>query len=76
MIKVTVFNEYVHEKTEEAVRKIYPNGMHAVIADFLQSDDITVRCVTLDDPECGLTQDVLAHETSCVYYTAKSYKTQ
>ena len=59
MIKVTVFNEFVHEKHDEAVKKIYPNGIHAAIADFLNSDEITVRTVTLDDPECGLTQDVL-----------------
>lgn len=59
MIKVTVYNEFVHEKKEEAVKAIYPNGIHRAIADFLGSDDITVRTVTLDEPECGLTDDVL-----------------
>ncbi|TFH16684.1 MAG: trehalose utilization protein ThuA, partial [Lentisphaerales bacterium] len=27
-IRVTVWNEFVHEKEHEAVRKIYPEGMH------------------------------------------------
>ncbi len=60
MIKVTIFNEFRHEKTDEAVQAIYPNGIHNAIADFLRSDEIAVRTVTLDDPECGLTDEVLA----------------
>ena len=59
MIKVTVWNEYVHEKEMENVREIYPNGIHACIADFLKSDDISVRTATLDMPEHGLTTEVL-----------------
>ncbi len=59
MIKVTVWNEYYHEKTEERVAKIYPNGIHGAIAEFLKCDDISVRTATLEDPECGLTEEVL-----------------
>ena len=59
MIKVTVWNEYFHEKTEESVASIYPNGIHTAIADFLRSDDIQVRTATLEDEECGLTEEVL-----------------
>lgn len=59
MIKVTVWNEFQHEKNSELVRKIYPNGIHNAVADFLRSDDIIVRTATLDDPECGLTEEVL-----------------
>ena len=59
MIKVTVWNEFYHEKTEERVAAIYPNGIHGAIADFLKSDDISVRTATLEDPECGLTEEVL-----------------
>lgn len=59
MIKVTVWNEYYHEKTEERVAKIYPNGIHGAIAEFLQCDDISVRTATLYDEECGLSEEVL-----------------
>lgn len=59
MIKVTVWNEFAHEKTDELVKFIYPNGIHKAIADFLADDEVVVRTATLDDPECGLTQEVL-----------------
>ncbi len=59
MIKVTVWNEFYHEKTEEKVAAIYPNGIHGAIADFLKCDDISVRTATLEDEECGLTEEVL-----------------
>ncbi len=59
MIRVLVWNEYEHEKKEEAVRAIYPAGIHNAIADFLRAEDVTVRTATLDDPECGLTWEVL-----------------
>ena len=60
MIKVTVWNEFVHEKESEKVKAIYPDGIHKTIADFLGSEeDIVVRTATLDDDECGLTDEVL-----------------
>jgi len=59
-IRVTVWNEFVHEKTHEAVKKIYPKGMHTVIAAHLKTQpDMTVRTAWLDQPEHGLTEAVL-----------------
>lgn len=61
MIRVTVWNQFRREKTDERVRAIYPHGIHQAIADFLdEEEDITVRTATLDDPDCGLTDEVLA----------------
>ena len=60
MIRVTVWNEFKHEKEEEQIRRIYPQGIHQAVAEFLgKEEDITVRTATLDDPACGLTQEVL-----------------
>lgn len=60
MIRVTVWNEFIHEKGMDEVKKIYPDGIHAAIADFLgKEEDIEVRCATLDMEECGLTQEVI-----------------
>lgn len=59
MIRVTVWNEFYHEKNDENVAKVYPKGIHNAIADFLKSDEIIVRTATLEDAECGLTQEVL-----------------
>lgn len=59
-IRVTVWHEFRHEKTKENVRKIYPEGMHVTLAKHLsQSADLLVRTATLDEPEHGLTDDVL-----------------
>ncbi len=61
MIRVTVWNEYYHERCDENVAAIYPKGIHRAIADFLGEEaDFAVRTATLDDPECGLTPEVLA----------------
>lgn len=60
MIKVTVWNEGRHEKTSEEVRRVYPDGIHGALAAFLGTEeDITVRTATLDDPDCGLPQEVV-----------------
>ncbi|MBN2501618.1 MAG: ThuA domain-containing protein [Anaerolineales bacterium] len=60
-IKVTVWNEGRHEKEHEEVAKVYPNGIHTVIADGLKAHGFTnVRTATLDEPEHGLTDAVLA----------------
>lgn len=59
-IKVTVWNEGRHEKEHKEVKKVYPKGMHAVIAQTLKSvKGISVRTATLDEPEHGLTQKAL-----------------
>lgn len=58
-MKVTVWNENQHEKSEPRVTELYPGGLHEYIAGFLKSDDIEVRTATLDDENCGLTDEVL-----------------
>jgi len=59
-INVTVWNEFRHEKSNDAVKALYPNGIHAVIAGGLgQSADISCRLASLDEPEHGLTQEVV-----------------
>jgi trehalose utilization protein len=60
-IRVTVWNEYRHEKSDPAVAAIYPEGIHGAIAGALSAEpDMTVRTATLDDPAHGLPDDVLA----------------
>jgi trehalose utilization protein len=58
--RVTVWNEGRHEKIDPAIGKIYPEGIHGAIAKGLRSKGLTVRTATLEDPEHGLTEDVLA----------------
>ncbi len=59
MLSVTIFNEFYHEKTEEEVKRIYPEGIHIALKNYLQSEDIVVNTVTLDDENCGLSEEIL-----------------
>lgn len=68
MIHVTVWNEFRHEKTNETVKKMYPEGIHGQIAKFLAEDDFQVRTATLDEPEHGLTEQVLADTDVLVWW--------
>ncbi len=58
-IRVTIWNEYVHEKKEPSVAAIYPDGIHGMLAKHLAAPDLAIRTATLDAPEHGLTQEVL-----------------
>src|SRR5690606_1911500 len=61
-IRVTVWHEFRHEKRHEAVSLVYPNGIHHTIAEGLQEHGIPqVRTATLDEPEHGLSEEVLAN---------------
>ncbi len=62
-LRVTVWHEYRHEKKNETVAKLYPDGMHAVMKAAIEEhlgSSVTVRTATLDEPEHGLTDEVLA----------------
>jgi trehalose utilization protein len=62
-LRVTVWGENVHERTEDHVRAIYPDGMHAAVAAGLENllgERVQVRTATLEQPEHGLPEDVLA----------------
>lgn len=60
-IRVTVWNEGVHERTSESVRAVYPEGMGAPIARYLerQAGIAGVRVCELGQPEHGLSEEVL-----------------
>jgi len=64
-IRVTVWGENHHENSERdraGMAERYPEGMHGAIASGLRSllgDQVEVRTATLDQPEHGLTEEVL-----------------
>jgi trehalose utilization protein len=57
--RVTVWNEGRHEKTSEQVKAVYPNGIHGTLSTMLSKRGLQVKTATLDEPEHGLTQEVL-----------------
>lgn len=59
-IRVTIFHEFRHEKWSEEVRNLYPEGMHVCLGKTLSDAGFEVTLATLDEPEHGLTDEVLS----------------
>lgn len=58
-VRVTVWNEYRHERNSSEVAEVYPEGIHGALAKFLSNEGYTIRTATLDEPQHGLTDEVL-----------------
>ncbi len=61
-LNVTVWHEYRHEHKNATVAKHYPDGMHVVMKSAIEEHlgtDVNVRTATLDEPDHGLTKDVI-----------------
>ena len=58
-LKVTVWNENLHEVNNEEIKKLFPKGIHGCIAEFLDKAGMKTHTATLREPEHGLTDEVL-----------------
>jgi len=68
-IQVTIWNEFVHEQTHAEVARIYPEGIHAVLAEAMRPHaELKVRTATLREPEHGLSQETLAKTDVLVWW--------
>lgn len=58
---ITIWNEFLHEQHNPLVADIYPQGIHAAIAEFLRAQiaEAEVMTATLAEPQHGLSEDVL-----------------
>ena len=72
-MNITIWNEFRHEQENEDVQAVYPNGIHHVIASFL-TDDHTVTTATLDEPQHGLTDDVIARTDVLIWWGHKVHE--
>ena len=70
---VTIWNEYRHEKSDDDVAKIYPNGMHAPIVNHLETQGFGVQVATLDQPDHGLTEEVLEKTDVLTWWGHKAH---
>ena len=60
--RVTIWNEFIHERTKPEVRELYPDGIHATIKHALLEtlgERFEIGCASLHEPEHGLTDEVL-----------------
>lgn len=75
MIRVTVWNEYLHDDptfehcSEEAIKQ-HPNGLHETIADIVRElgDEVEVRAAQMKQPENGLTDEVLENTDVMIWW--------
>jgi trehalose utilization protein len=67
-VRVTVWNEYRHEKQNPQIAAIYPQGIHGAIAGYLRGHGCIVTTATLDEPEHGLTEHVLDHTDVLIWW--------
>jgi trehalose utilization protein len=68
-VRITVWNEFRHEKKYPKVAELYPNGMHeAIAASLRQSSDLKVHTATQDEPEHGLSEEVLSRTDVLVWW--------
>jgi trehalose utilization protein len=67
-IRVTVWNEYRHELQDQQIAAMYPQGIHNTIAGFLREAGLAVRTATLDEPENGLTPEVLNNTDVLIWW--------
>ena len=61
MLRVTIWNEFHHELEEGRAKELYPQGIHACLAQALRADDLEITTAWLEkDEEHGLSAEVLA----------------
>lgn len=74
LIRVTVWNEYLHELEDAAIGSIYPQGIHGAIGEFLRKEaDMQVRYATLSQKEHGLTEDVLGQTDVLIWWGHRAH---
>ncbi len=68
--RVLVWNEHVHEVEEPAVAALYPDGIHAALAEAVRDHlpDAEIAVATLADADQGLAEDVLAATDVLVWW--------
>ncbi|MEC0231829.1 MULTISPECIES: ThuA domain-containing protein [Paenibacillus] len=71
-LKVTVWNEFRHEKESEIVRAAYPDGIHTAIGEGL-AGAVDVTYATLDDAEHGLSEEVLNNTDVLIWWGHKAH---
>ena len=73
-IRVTFWHEFRHEKTSEVVKAIYPDGLHAYLKSQLECDDIEITLAALDDPNQGITDELLENTDVLMWWGHMAHK--
>ena len=73
-IRTVVWGENIHERTNKVVAEVYPKGMHATIADALNSDEaISATTATMEQDQHGLPQARLDETDVLIWWGHKDH---
>jgi trehalose utilization protein len=74
-LKVTIWNEYLHELEHDVVGRLYPEGIHGALraAVLERHPDATVRTATLRQPDHGLSDELLADTDVLLWWGHKAH---
>jgi trehalose utilization protein len=74
-LRVTIWNEYLHELQHDAVRAIYPEGIHGALRRIVEErcEGATVRTATLRERDHGLSDELLAQTDVMFWWGHKAH---
>ncbi len=73
-VRVTIWNEFLQEREDEAVRRVYPEGIHKALEQGLRDyPGFMIRTATLGDPDQGLADAVLEDTDVLIWWGHKAH---
>lgn len=73
-VRVTIWNEFLHERENPVVRGLYPDGIHGAIASGIEPyGQFEIVTATLDAPDHGLESAVLASTDVLIWWGHKAH---
>jgi trehalose utilization protein len=72
-LRVTVWNEFRHERSNPEVASVYPGGIHEALAGLLRRSGLEVRTATLDEPGQGLAGGALEATDVLLWWGHKAH---
>lgn len=72
-LRALVWGENLHEHENATVGGLYPDGMHATIAEALREGGIEAETATLQEPEHGLAEERLARADVLLWWGHKAH---
>lgn len=68
-VRVTIWNEFIHEKRPGLAKELYPEGIHQKLAQEIgEQGDFEVCTATLEQPDHGLSEDLLQQTDVLVWW--------
>lgn len=68
-IQVTVWNENRWKESTKDMYRVYPEGIHGRLREIFEAAGYSVKVALLDDPEQGLSREVLENTDVLVYWS-------